>query len=212
MYGSGIPADPEAAIFIFQKHADRGDVGAVAALGSCYLEGAPGFPKKPELAERILEIASSSGHPGAQSRYGYCLIGHGKTSEGLALMKKAADTDTPSYQYHYAHQLLCVNENDEEGLLYLRVSANQGHPDALARYGEIQLPKDRATGMKYLKAAAESTKGDPRAATLYAINLFRDKKPKEEVLHHLTKGIDSKVPHACLLAGFLLASENPGRA
>jgi TPR repeat protein len=66
--------------------------------------------------------------------------------------------------------------------------------------------------MKSMKAAIETGKANPRMMTVYAINLFRDRQTREEVIRSLWKGVNGKDPEACLLAGFLMASEDADRA
>jgi TPR repeat protein len=55
-----------------QKHVDKGNAEAQAALGDAYRDGDMGLSKKSEKAVELYTSAARQGHPGGQNALGHC--------------------------------------------------------------------------------------------------------------------------------------------
>jgi TPR repeat protein len=113
LYGTGVPANPQAAGALLQKLADRDHRPSLELLGQLHRTGSHGFRKDAALADTLLKRAAG-GDEGSRRRYLQSLIDDGRAAEALPQMKKAADSGDAIDQCHYAIQLLNANRDDPE--------------------------------------------------------------------------------------------------
>ncbi|OHT14490.1 hypothetical protein TRFO_15152 [Tritrichomonas foetus] len=217
--------------------ADTGNLDAVNTLGTFYHEGI-GIEKDNKVAADLFKSAAEKGNLRAALNYGImCKFGIGvekDLQEALIYMKLAASQDKQEATFQYAcliEQLVQVQENmnkkdvnndqssNEINMEKVRglfqIAADNKHPEACRKFGEILLNENKINeARKYLISAA--TFGDLKAKELldndkHSGNDFN--KVSGEKLNHAMKiktAADSGDAIAMINYGLILENGNSG--
>ncbi|KAJ1450717.1 hypothetical protein M885DRAFT_447392 [Pelagophyceae sp. CCMP2097] len=149
-----------------QKHVDKGNSEAQAALGDAYRDGNMGLLKKSEKAVELYTSAARQGHPGGQNALGHCYE-HG---EGTKVdykttsywYQRAADQGYPDAQCNLGTAFYGgkgVEQSDDEAVKWYRLAAAQGYPGALYNLGACHtngrgVPRDYHAALRCFRRAA----------------------------------------------------------
>lgn len=166
-----VAKDYDAAVEKFTKAAERGSVKAKYMLGICYYDGT-GDDKNWDVAFRCFYEAAKLDYPDALYRLGVCCeqaIGTERDmGKALICWLKAAKLGHVESQFRAGE--LAIDEFGEydEGVEWLRRSAEQGNPFAMRFLGFVFEKKDKAESDDLYRKAAEglykiAKQGEPRA-------------------------------------------------
>ena len=176
-----IAKDYDAAVEKFAKAAERSSARAKYMLGVCYYDGT-GVGKDRDVAFRCFYEAAKLDCPDALYRLGVCYeqaVGTERDMEkALFCWLKAAKLGHAESQFRAGE--LAIDEFGEydDGIEWLRKSAEQGNPYAMRRLGLVFEKKDKAESDDWYRKAADALyktakQGDPRAQFELA-GLYRD--------------------------------------
>ena len=186
-----IAKDYDAAVEKFAKAAERGSAKAKYMLGICRYDGT-GVDKDWDAAFRCFYEAAKLDYPDALYRLGVCCeqaVGTERDmGKALICWLKAAKLGHAESQFRAGE--LAIDEFGEydDGIEWLRKSAEQGNPYAMRRLGLVFEKKDKAESDDWYRKAADALyktakQGDPRAqfelAGLYRDGLGVQKAPAE---------------------------------
>ena len=166
-----IAKDYDAAVQKFTEAAGKGSARAKYMLGVCCYDGT-GADKDWDAAFRWFYKAAKQDHPDALCRLGLCCeqaIGTERDmGKALICWAKAAKLGHAEAQYRVGQTAILEFQEFDDGIKFLRKSAEQGNPFAMRFLGFAYEGKDKAESDDwYTKAAAALYKaakqGDPRA-------------------------------------------------
>ena len=176
-----IAKDYDVAVEKFAKAAERGSAKAKYMLGICRYDGT-GVDKDWDAAFRCFYEAAKLDYPDALYRLGVCCeqaVGTERDmGKALICWVKAAKLGHAESQFRAGE--LAIDEFGEydDGIEWLRKSAEQGNPFAMRRLGSVFEAKDKAESDEWYRKAADALyktakQGDPRAQFELA-GLYRD--------------------------------------
>ena len=173
--------DYDAAVALFTKAAEKGSAKAKYMLGVCCYDGT-GVDEDWDAAFRWFYKAGKQDYTHALYRLGVCCeqaVGTERDMEkALFCWVKAAKLDHAESQYRAGSTAITEFGEYDDGIAWLRRSAEQGNPFAMRFLGFVFEGKDRAESDEWYKKAAEALyhaakQGDPRAQHDLA-GLYRD--------------------------------------
>ena len=186
-----IAKDYDAAVPKFRKAAEKGSARAKYMLGVCCYDGT-GTEKDWDAAFRWFYEAGKQDYTHALYRLGLCCeqaVGTERDMEkALFCWVKAAKLDHAESQYRAGSTAITVFGEYDDGVAWLRRSAEQGNPFAMRFLGFVYAGKDKAESDEWYRKAAEALyqaakQGDPHAqhdlAGLYRDGLGVAKDPAE---------------------------------
>ena len=176
-----IAKDYDAAVEQFAKAAEKDSAKAKYMLGVCSYDGT-GVDKDWDAAFRCFYEAAKQDYPDALYRLGVCCeqsVGTERDlGKALICWLKAAKLGHAEAQFRAGE--LAIDEFGEydDGIAWLRKSAEQGNPFAMRRLGSVFEEKDKAESDDWYRKAAEALykaakQGDARAQFELA-GLYRD--------------------------------------
>ena len=162
----------------------------------------------------LFQIASKNGSDIGESQYGKTLVKLGQYSEGLSLVKKAADRKYRGGLYNYGIYLLngirnpngnnsdgssnqsewILEPNPDEAVKYLKLAADLGNKNARVQYGLCLkhgkgVLKDLEAAKKYFELASLTHSLDGKY--YYSKMIIKDPKKKNEAISLLTYACES---------------------
>ena len=176
-----IAKDYDAAVTKFRKAADKENAKAKYMLGICYYDGT-GADKDWDAAFRWFYEAGKQDYPDALYRLGVCCeqaVGTERDMEkALVCWMKAAKLGHAEAQYRAGSTAITEFGEYDDGVAWLRKSAEQGNPFAMRFLGFVYEGKDKAESDDWYRKASEAMyraakHGDPRAQHDLA-GLYRD--------------------------------------
>ncbi len=186
-----IAKDYDAAVLKFRKAAGKGSAKAKYMLGVCCYDGT-GADEDWDAAFRWFYEAGKQDDPDALYRLGVCCeqaVGTERDMEkALFCWGKAAKLGHAESQYRVGETAITEFGESDDGIAWLRRSAEQGNPFAMRFLGFVFEGKDKAESDAWYRKAAETLykaakQGDPRAqhdlAGLYRDGLGVPKDPAE---------------------------------
>ena len=215
--------DYDAAVELFTKAAGNGSAKAKYMLGVCCYDGT-GTDKDWDAAFRWFYEAGKQDYTHALYRLGLCCeqaVGTERDMEkALFCWVKAAKLDHAESQYRAGSTAITVFGEFDDGVAWLRRSAEQGNPFAMRFLGFVFAGKDKAESDKWYRKAAEALylaakQGDPHAqhdlAGLYRDGLGVAKDPVEAdkwfvlATKNYRAAAEQGDPEAqCMLGGFYM--------
>lgn len=142
--GGPVTADPEKAVFWYNKSAQQGVAAAQNNLALMYAEGRGVDQNKPE-AFALWEAAARGGHPHAQYNMGLLFYrGEGverDVSKAAAWFGQAAENGLAEAQFAVAemHRLgVGLPQDDRKALGWYQIAAAQGHEAARSQAGRLR--------------------------------------------------------------------------
>ena len=166
-----IAKDYDAAVEKFAKAAERGSAKAKYMLGICYYDGT-GDDKNWDVAFRCFYEAAKQDYPDALYRLGVCCeqaVGTERDmGKALICWLKAAKFGHAEAQFRAGELAIDEFGENDDGIAWLRKSAEQGNPFAMRRLGLVFEEKDKAESDEWYRKAAETLykeakQGDARA-------------------------------------------------
>ena len=176
-----IAKDYEAAVPLFAKAAEYGSAKAKYMLGVCSYDGT-GADQDWDAAFRWFYKAGKQDYTDALYRLGVCCeqaVGTDRDMEkALICWVKAANLGHAESQYRAGATAITVFGEYDDGVAWLRRSAEQGNPFAMRFLGFVYAGKDKAESDEWYKKAATALykaakQGDPGAQHELA-GLYRD--------------------------------------
>ena len=173
--------DYDAAVALFTKAAEKGSAKAKYMLGVCCYDGT-GVDEDWDAAFRWFYKAGKQDYTHALYRLGVCCeqaVGTERDMEkALFCWVKAAKLDHAESQYRAGSTAITVFGEYDDGIAWLRRSAEQGNPFAMRFLGFVYAGKDKAESDEWYRKAVEALyqaakQGDPRAQHDLA-GLYRD--------------------------------------
>jgi TPR repeat protein len=164
----GSPLAREDAFSAVLAGAEKGDAGALLALGGFYAEGI-GVPRNFSKARECYEKAAQAGMAEALYNVGVCWeVGMGSEADpakAAGYFRKAADMKLPQAMFKMSMILDSgdgVSRDEKASIDYMANAALAGYPDAASIMGVVWLnglrgqKKDEREGMRMLEIAASS--------------------------------------------------------
>ena len=218
-----IAKDYDVAVLKFRKAAEKGNTRAKYMLGICCYDGT-GADEDWDAAFRWFYEAGKQDYPDALYRLGVCCeqaVGTDRDMEkALFCWVKAAKLGHAESQYRAGTTAISEFGEFDDGVAWLRRSAEQGNPFAMRFLGFVYEGKDKAESDDWYRKAAEALykaakQGDPRAqhdlAGLYRDGIGVAKDPAEAdkwfalAVKNYRAAAEQGDPEAqCMLGGFYM--------
>ena len=218
-----IAKDYDVAVLKFRQAAEKGNARAKYMLGVCCYDGT-GADEDWDAAFRWFYEAGKQDYPDALYRLGVCCeqaIGTDRDMEkALFCWVKGAKLGHAESQYRAGATAISVFGEYDDGIEWLRRSAEQGNPFAMRFLGFVYEGKDKAESDDWHRKAAEALykaakQGDPHAqhdlAGLYRDGIGVQKDPAEAdkwfaiAAKNYRAAAEQDDPEAqCLLGGFYM--------
>lgn len=209
-YNSGYPQkDPAAALQWYRRAVDAGDKTQRMMLAALYI-GA----KDKAAAEKLYLEMAEEGDVAAQSKLGSLLYYNGREEEGIAWLRKVANSPATNEQALVAAQVKRYDEEEKAApgsIPWLERRSRRGDADAKFELGRKLYASQQPGAWGTLRAAAES--GHAKAtAMFYAIALADKDTDKAWLTKWLEERVAANNSQAILIEGQLLSKTNLAEA